>query len=249
MALTGLKMGFFDGGKPEAVILTVCACANRRFGKAATVHLLHHITNMTTKSSPRLTVLDLETTGLSPYNSQILQIAAARVRPDRWQVESRFHTFVRIDGPIPRFISQLTGITQSDLTGAPGIREALLALADFVGEGGRVIAHNGKRFDMPFIRESCSRHAVPVREVDFVDSMAISRKCWGGTRGHGMDDLLRRLGLATGANGMARHDARGDVELLTEAIGRMRSSFATVDALLHELSVGVPFPAGRVGPG
>jgi DNA polymerase-3 subunit epsilon len=192
-----------------------------------------------------LTVLDLETTGFSPTSNEILQIAAARVRADRWEIESSFNTFVRIKGRIPGVISQLTGITQADVARAPGIREALLGLADFVGESHAVIAHNGKRFDMPFIRESCARHDLAVREIPFVDSMALSRKCWGGTSGHGMDALLQRLGLDAVCPGYQRHDARGDVDLLIQAIARMRKTFATFDEQLAALSVRLPFPTAR----
>lgn len=75
------------------------------------------------------------------------------------------------------------------------------------------------RFDMPFIRESCVRHGLPVREASVIDSRAFSRMLWGGRGGHGLDAVIERLGLS--AQGVRRHDARGDVDLLAQAVRQM----------------------------
>ena len=98
------------------------------------------------------------------------------------------------------------------------VPEVLRAFSEFVGDA-LLIAHNGQRFDMPFLHQSCLRHALPLRPVPFVDSMAFSRKLWGGRGGHGLDPIIARLGLCT--TGLHRHDARGDVHLLSQAVGKM----------------------------
>ena len=67
------------------------------------------------------TCCDLETTGLSPRQNEIIQIAAVRVRDGQVLIDTadRFETFVRPGKPIPWFISNLTGIWQSDTRDAP----------------------------------------------------------------------------------------------------------------------------------
>ncbi len=82
-----------------------------------------------------------------------------------------------------------------------------------------MIAHNGGRFDVPFLRESCLRHQLPVRETAFLDSCRLSRQLWGGRGGHGLDAVMGRLGLSS--EGVRRHDARGDVALLARAVAQM----------------------------
>jgi DNA polymerase III subunit epsilon len=166
-----------------------------------------------------LTIFDLETTGLSAYSDEILQIAAVRLRVGEWVALERFATFVRPSRRVPSHITALTGITQADVAGAPLATEALVRFSQFVGEGSTLIAHNGARFDVPFLRESCLRHALPVRETSFIDSCNLSRQLWGGRGGHGLDAVMDRLGLS--AAGVRRHDARGDVDLLARAVQRM----------------------------
>ena len=166
-----------------------------------------------------LVIFDLETTGLSPYQHEIIQIAGVKVRAGDWDNAEPFETFVKPQWRVPSFITQLTGITNADVHGAPAATEALLSFSRFVGEEATLIAHNGQRFDMPFIRESCTRHGLPVREMSFVDSMSLSRKLWGGRGGHGMDAMMGRLGIT--AQGQRRHDARGDVSMLAAAVQQM----------------------------
>jgi DNA polymerase-3 subunit epsilon len=166
-----------------------------------------------------LIIFDLETTGLSPYSHEIIQIAAVRMRVGVWRAEAAFETFVRPAQRVPSFITGLTGIRQADVAGAPMPGEALRAFSQFVGDDATLIAHNGGRFDVPFLRESCLRHQLPVRETGFIDSCRLSRQLWGGRGGHGLDAVMGRLGLSS--EGVRRHDARGDVALLARAVSQM----------------------------
>lgn len=167
-----------------------------------------------------LIIFDLETTGLSPSQHEIIQIAAVKVRAGHWEDEERFDTFVQPRQRISGFISGLTGIKQAHVAEAPSPRDALMSFSRFIGaEGAMLIAHNGPGFDMRFIAENCTRYGLPVRETQNLDSRAFSRKIWGGRSGHGLDPILERLGLST--EGVRRHDARGDVHLLTQAVRKM----------------------------
>lgn len=165
-----------------------------------------------------IVIFDLETTGLSPSAHEIIQIAGVRMRGGRILSEESFATFVKPVSRVSAFITNYTGITQAHVQNAPSAAEALLDFSQFIGNA-TLIAHNGQRFDMPFIREHCVRNGLPVRSVDFVDSMAFSRKLWGGRGGHGLDAIMDRLKLSN--QSARRHDARGDVEILAEAVRRM----------------------------
>ncbi len=165
-----------------------------------------------------IVVFDLETTGLSPYSEEIIQIAGVRMRGGSILEQEAFATYVNPGRRISSFITAYTGISNSHVQDAPRAADALMDFSKFVADA-TLIAHNGQRFDMPFIRETCLRHALPVRPVGFIDSMAFSRKLWGGRGGHGLDAVMNRLRL--GANGARRHDARGDVQILAEAVRRM----------------------------
>ena len=176
-----------------------------------------------------LVIFDLETTGLSPHGDEIIQIAAVRVRAGEVRAEESFATFVDPGVGIPAFITHYTGIADRHVRGAPRVVEALAAFSRFAG-GATLVAHNGHRFDMPFIRAACERHALPTRAVPYADSVQLSRRVWAGTRGHGLDAVIQRLGLDTGR--WRRHDARGDVGILAEAVTRM---WRTLEPACREL--------------
>lgn len=162
-------------------------------------------------------LFDLETTGFSPYQNEIIQIAAVRMRQGEVEGEG-FESFVRPERGVPRFISELTGVTEADVCDAPEPAPVLRAFSQFVGNA-TLVAHNGSRFDLGFIRETCRRHQLPMRQVPFLDSMTLSRRLWRQAPSHSLDAVMERLGLS--GEGLRRHDARGDVRILAEAVRRM----------------------------
>lgn len=166
-----------------------------------------------------LIIFDLETTGLRPCLHEIIQIAAVKVKNGEWDKGELFDSYVRPEHRVPSFITKLTGITQAEVADAPTPQDVLRQFSEFVGRDATLIAHNGLRFDMRFIAESCKRLDMPVRETSALDSRSFSRKIWGGHGGHGLDAVLGRVGVSS--EGVKRHDARGDVQLLARAVQYM----------------------------
>lgn len=162
-------------------------------------------------------IFDLETTGFSHTWSEIIQIAAIRMVDGHILSDERFSSFVQPSRKIPPFITEITGITDADVQGAPRFNDVISSFSRFVGTS-TLLGHNARRFDMPFIRESCARHNLPVRPARFVDSIDFSRQIWGGRAGHGLDAIMERLNIPEDD---ARHTAPGDVAILAEAVLRM----------------------------
>ena len=81
-----------------------------------------------------------------------------------------------------------------------------------------LVAHNGHRFDIPFIEAACRDRKRRKRDVRYIDSMHLSWQVWGRARGtsHSLDNVTRRLRIRR--DGIRRHDARGDVELTARCI-------------------------------
>jgi DNA polymerase III subunit epsilon len=165
-----------------------------------------------------LVIFDLETTGLSPRANDIIQIAAVRVRQGAVLNAEVFSTFVNPGYGIPRFITSYTGISDAHVLGAPHAAEALAAFSRFAGSS-TLLAHNGHRFDIPFINAACMKARLQTRSIAYVDSIHLSKRVWTESRRHGLDAVIERLGLRSGT--YRRHDARGDVALLAEAVTRM----------------------------
>ena len=165
-----------------------------------------------------LVVVDLETTGFSPRYHEIIQIAAVRMRHGAVCERETFATFVHPQCPVPRHITELTGISNTSVRDAPEPAACLTAFSRFVSDA-TLVAHNGHRFDIPFLRHHTSIQGLPAREVPYFDSMELSRRLWPAARSHNLDAVIERLALSTA--GLHRHDARADVHLLAEAVVTM----------------------------
>ena len=147
-------------------------------------------------------VLDTETTGLSFKDCELIEISAARLSGR--EVVERFETFVDPGRQIPPEIQKLTGISQIDVAGAPSPKEAVAALAEFVG-GAPVLAHNAT-FDRTFVE------AVPgganVSDI-WIDTLSLSRIALPRLSSHRLADMASAFGCAA-----VTHNSSDDVDAL-----------------------------------
>lgn len=97
---------------------------------------------------PSIVALDIETTGLDPYNDAIIEIGAVLFNGHR--VEGEWSSLINPRRPIPPFITQLTGITNEMVRNAPTLPGVLHELVDFVGDA-PILGHN-VRFDLSFLQ-------------------------------------------------------------------------------------------------
>lgn len=85
------------------------------FSKVAKIRTAKRMTKIHRKDDiyKNYVIIDVETTGLSPEHHEVMEIGAIKVRDH--QVEATFQALVRIEGKIPRHITQLTGLTDEIL--------------------------------------------------------------------------------------------------------------------------------------
>ena len=91
--------------------------------------------------------LDLETTGLSPENCEIIEIGAFKF--EFGECTDSFSMFINPRQNIPKFITELTTITNEDVKDAPYIETVLEDFLLFVGNL-PIVGHNIE-FDMSFM--------------------------------------------------------------------------------------------------
>ena len=118
-------------------------------------------------------VLDLETTGLSYTEDEILEMAALLVK-DGEPAES-FQVLLSQNRSIPQNVVELTGITD-DMVNREGIPiiQAIPLLTEFIGERS-LVCHNGS-FDLTFLQFACQKHRIaPVRNP-YVDTLILARR-------------------------------------------------------------------------
>jgi len=98
-------------------------------------------------------VFDLETTGAKTPQCRITEIGAYRVK--NGEVTEEFQTLVNPLTPIPRFITELTGITDAMVADAPVFADIAHDFLSFIGDS-ILVAHNSG-FDMRFLNHEIGR--------------------------------------------------------------------------------------------
>ncbi len=91
--------------------------------------------------------LDIETTGLKYENADIIEFAAIRFQ--NGEAADSLSFLLKPGGSIPRKITQITGITDSEVADAPSFSEKLPEIREFLGNA-PLVAHN-VGFDLPFL--------------------------------------------------------------------------------------------------
>jgi DNA polymerase-3 subunit epsilon len=178
-------------------------------------------------------VFDLETTGLSPARSRIVEIGAQRV--DALAAGATFETLVNPGVPLPTAITALTGIAQGDVRGAPSADLAVRRFLSFAGDAA-LVAHNA-RFDMGFLDRTVERLTGRRVAAPVVDTVWLARRLLSGrTKRVGLAHLSHFFGTSVEPCHRALADAEATAEILIALIGLAQERGAETVADLVELS-------------
>jgi len=170
-------------------------------------------------------IFDIETTGLSANTCGITEIGAVIYKAG--EVADVFNTFVDPGQHIPENITQLTGITDEMVAGAPCEKDAVEAFLKFAG-GRILIAHNAS-FDTGFIRRVCTDNGMPF-ENSYLDTVALSKFLNPELKRHRLDSLKDHYGLPD----FNHHRASDDAEMLAAIFGMMRGQMLKLG--IHNLA-------------
>lgn len=151
-------------------------------------------------------VIDIETTGLEPADSEITEVAALRI--EKGEIRDVFSSLIRIDRPVPVEITRLTGINDEMLKeGGEDKGQVLRRLTDFVG-GVPLIAHNAE-FDIPFLNHHLKTGIAKTLNNPLICTLKLSRKLLPALPSHKLGQVAGHFAIPTPLT----HRAPGDVEI------------------------------------
>ena len=165
------------------------------------VHGLRDADSATALNGP-FVAFDIETTGLRSDRDRIIEIGA--VLFENGEERDRFNTFVDPGIPIPAEITQLTGIRDGDVSGAPGEAEALRDFLAFCA-GRPLVAHNAD-FDTGFMAAAAKRCGVAFDPV-YLDTLVLAQTLMPHLKRHKLDIVNDALSLPAFRHHRAADDA------------------------------------------
>lgn len=140
---------------------------------------------------PDYTIIDIETTGLNPEYSEIIEIGALKVR-DNIPIDE-FNFLIKPTGRISPFITSLTGITEELVEYAPDINYVLPEFIEFI-EDDVLVGHN-VNFDLAFLYDNASLRINHKLSNDYVDSLYLARKYVKGLPSYKLTSLADYFGI------------------------------------------------------
>ncbi len=166
-------------------------------------------------------IIDIETTGGSPANDKITEIAI--VTHNGTKVTNEFSTLINPEKSIPYYITKLTGISNEMVADAPYFYEVAKDIIQLT-EGHIFVAHN-VNFDYNFIRTEFKNLGYDFK-LNKLCTVRLSRKLIPGHASYSLGNLCGDFGIQI----KGRHRALGDA-----------AATAQLFDILLEANGGVPF--------
>ncbi len=163
-------------------------------------------------------IFDIETTGLDKNTEVITEIGAVKMCGDK--VIERFSTFVDPCRHIPSNITELTGITDEMVAGAPLEGEAIEAFLNFC-DGAPVIAHNAK-FDTGFIKVAAERNGL-VFDNTIICTLILAQALLPELKKHKLNIIADHLNIENPNHHRAVNDAEVTGAIWSEFLRKMKA--------------------------
>ncbi|HRN70565.1 MAG TPA: exonuclease domain-containing protein [Candidatus Woesebacteria bacterium] len=175
-----------------------------------------------------LSFVDIETTGAHARYDRIIEIGILRVENN--MLTKTYQKLINPETYLNPFISQMTGISTSDLEKAPTfeeIKEEILEVLD----GTIFVAHN-VRFDYGFLRNEFKRFGINYSSKQMC-TVKLSRTLFPQYTRHSLDTLIDRFQFDM----ENRHRAFDDAKILWDFFQKVHTLFPieTVERVVNEI--------------
>jgi DNA polymerase-3 subunit epsilon len=175
-------------------------------------------------------ILDFETTGTSGVKNRVIEIGIVHVK--NLEIVESYQTFINPGTTVPYYITNLTGITNSDVHDAPFFEEITSEVVDFIGES-VLVAHN-MPFDYSFLKNEFARADVLLPKNSTLCTLKLARKLYPELKSKSLGNLVKHFGIRHKHVHRALGDAMVTAKLLIKMITQLRQdqNITTLNELL-----------------
>jgi DNA polymerase III subunit epsilon len=191
-------------------------------------------------SAAHFVILDIETTGAAPMaGNGITEIGAIRVCGG---VElDRFNELINPEVSIPKYITDLTGISEAMLFDKPVISDVMPRFMRFLGEPNETIlvAHNSP-FDLSFLKSAARVSSLSWPNFRVIDTVKFARAVIERfeVANYKLSTLADFVGTKTTPSHRAMKDVESTVEVFHHLIERVAGfEIFTIEDLLNFLKI------------
>lgn len=152
-------------------------------------NIFYTSTNFIDFSEATYCIVDIETNGSKPENSQIIEIGAVKIKNGK--IIDTFNELVKTDF-IPPFIQGITGINEEMVKNAKSQKEVLIKFKEFLGDA-IFVAHDSY-FDFNYIRAQLKKENLGDLLNPEICTLTLSKKTIEASR-YGLKYLTEELNL------------------------------------------------------
>ena len=134
-------------------------------------------------------VLDVETTGLSARNNRVIEIGIIKVK--NLKIADKFTTLINPGCDIPYFITQFTGIANSDVEYSPSFYDTAEEIEEFIGNS--IISGHNLSFDENFLRYEFIRNGFEPLSNLTVCTLKLARKVFPELKSKSLASITAHL--------------------------------------------------------
>jgi DNA polymerase III subunit epsilon len=180
--------------------------------------------------TPMYAVIDVETTGGSPANDRVIEIAV--IVFDGSVITDSFSTLINPRKPIDPYVTKLTGISNEMVADAPSFEDVHQRVLEMTHES-IFVAHNVK-FDFGMLRQEFRRLGIDFNRRQ-LDTVNLARKVLPGFNSYSLGNICDSLGITI----VDRHRAFGDAEATVKLLDIILSKPSSAKYIEIELNHGI----------
>jgi DNA polymerase III epsilon subunit family exonuclease len=170
------------------------------------------------------TFLDVETTGLSPVDSRIVEVAMMSFKGQTHIKD--WTSLVNPEISISDDVSKIHGITNETVKSSPKFNEIAPKILDFI-EDSVIVAHNAD-FDLGFLKMEFSNIGLKFPDTIVIDTLKIARR-FGNFTNNKLGTIAMELNIYNGW-----HRAFNDVEMTRKIFEYFTTGFQKKGAVTLE---------------
>lgn len=183
-------------------------------------------------------VIDIETTGLDSRYDEIIELSAIKVR--HGEIIEEYSTLVKPQYAASEFITELTGITNDALSGAPDLHEVLAVYMSFIGD--EIIVGHNVNFDINFLYDKHLSLTGGEFTNDFIDTLRLARFLLRDLPHHRLLDLVEYFGISDEVEHRGLSDAYAAWNVLKGLYATALEQYGDVDRLIAEFKLRANHP-------